>query len=232
MAKKGKLLRDFEKTLDLTKTVTLREAVAILKKAPKRKFDESIDIAMNLSVDPKQADQQVRGTVTLPHGTGKSIKIAVIASDENAKAALEAGADFAGSDDLFEKIKGGWTDFDALVVTPDMMRKVGVLGKVLGPKGLMPSPKAGTVTKDVVQAVQQLKKGQIEYKVDKSGVINNQLAKSSFTEDQIVENAETLIQAIVKAKPASAKGTYIQGISLSSTMGPGIKIDTQAHATT
>jgi len=207
------------------KAYTVDEAIDILKKCPPVKFDQTVDISLQIGVDPRKSDQQVRGTVTLPNGTGKSLKILVFAQGEKIDEALKAGADYAGNDDLFEKVNSGWTDFDAVVATPDMMRQVGKLGKVLGPRGLMPTPKAGTVTADVGKAVQELKGGKIEFKVDRHGVINNVVGKLSFDKAKLAENLTALLQAIFKAKPSSAKGNYMKSLALSSTMGPGIKID-------
>ncbi|CRX37994.1 50S ribosomal protein L1 [Estrella lausannensis] len=207
------------------KVYTVEEAIDILKKCPPVKFDQTVDLSLQIGVDPRKSDQQVRGTVTLPNGTGKSLKILVFAQGEKIDEALKAGADYAGNDDLFEKVNSGWTDFDAVVATPDMMRQVGKLGKVLGPRGLMPTPKAGSVTADVGKAVQELKGGKIEFKVDRHGVINNVVGKLSFDKAKLVENLTTFLQAVFKAKPSSAKGNYMKSLALSSTMGPGIKID-------
>lgn len=214
-------------SFDHTRSYSLKEAAEILKNAPPVKFDQSVDISLYLSIDPKKADQQVRGTVPLPHGTGKEVRVIVFAQGEAVQQALNAGADTAGSEDLLKKVSSGWVDFDVVLATPDMMREVGKLGKVLGPRGLMPSPKAGTVTKDVASAVKEIKAGKVEYKVDKAAVVNNQIAKLSFGIKEIVENAEALIGAILKAKPASAKGQYVRSCFLTSTMGPGVKIDIQ-----
>lgn len=227
MVKRSKRFQEVLKAFDSEKTYTLEEAMEILKKVPGVKFDQSIDLSMQLSVDPKKADQQVRGTVSLPKGTGKKTRVVVFAQGDLVKEALDAGADAAGSDELFEKIKGGWTDFDVVLASPDMMREVGKLGKILGPRGLMPSPKAGTVTRDIGNTVREVKAGKIEYKVDKAAVINNQIGKLSFSIEDIVVNAKALIGAIVRAKPASSKGQYIKSLFLSSTMGPGVKIDLQ-----
>ncbi|MDN3504623.1 MAG: 50S ribosomal protein L1 [Rhabdochlamydiaceae bacterium] len=226
--------RRFKKVLnevDVEKTYTLEEAAQILKSVPSVKFDQSVDISAKLSVDPRKAEQQVRGTVSLPKGTGKKIVLIVFAQGDLVKEAEEAGADYVGSQDLFDKVKGGWTDFDVVLASPDMMREVGKLGKVLGPRGLMPSPKAGTVTRDIATAVKEIKAGKIEYKVDKAAVINNQIGKLSFSAEDIVENANTLISAIIKAKPSAAKGQYIQSLFLTSTMGPGMRIDLQTLTT-
>jgi large subunit ribosomal protein L1 len=228
MVRHSKRYKKMVENFDATKVYSLKEAVEILKKSPPVKFDESVDVSVYLSVDPKKADQQVRGTVPLPHGTGKQVRVLVFCQGEAIQAALNAGADFAGGDDLVKKVAAGWTDFDIVVSTPDMMREVGKLGKVLGPRGLMPSPKAGTVTRDVASGVKEIKAGKVEYKIDKSAVINNQVAKMSFGVTEIVENAETLINAILKAKPSSAKGQYVKSCFLTSTMGPGIRIDVQS----
>ena len=225
MTKQNKRNRANAELFDKDKTYTLDEAVAILKKATAPKFDESVEFNIKTGVDPKKADQLVRGTVSLPHGTGQDIKLLVFAKGDKQKEALEAGADFAGSDELLEKVKGGWTDFDAIVATPDMMREVGKLGKVLGPRGLMPSPKAGTVTTDVAQTVKEIKAGKIEFKVDKSGNMHNVFGKRSFDAKDLKENARTLLSAIMRAKPVTVKGAYIQSLYMSTTMGPGIKLD-------
>jgi large subunit ribosomal protein L1 len=204
----------------------LPDAMQLVREVKYAKFDESVDIAMLLGVDPKHADQMVRGTVVLPHGTGKSKRVAVIASGDKAKEALEAGADQVGAEDLVEKIQGGLLDFEALVATPDMMRLVGKLGKVLGPKGLMPNPKAGTVTMDVAKAVKEIKGGKVEFRVDKTSIIHASIGKTSFDQKRLEENAEAFIRAVHKAKPPAAKGKYFRTVSISSTMGPGIEIDT------
>jgi large subunit ribosomal protein L1 len=204
----------------------LGDAVRLVRELKYAKFDESVDIAMLLGVNPKHADQMVRGTVVLPHGTGKSKRVAVIATGERAKEAEEAGADHVGGEDLVEKIQGGFLDFEALVATPDMMRLVGKLGKVLGPKGLMPNPKAGTVTMEVGKAIREIKAGKVEFRVDKTSIIHASIGKTSFDEKKLEENAAAFIRAVHRAKPASAKGKYFRTVSLSSTMGPGIEIDT------
>jgi large subunit ribosomal protein L1 len=204
----------------------LADAVKLVRDMRYAKFDESVDLAMLLGVDPKHADQMVRGTVVLPHGTGKSKRVAVIAAGDRFKEAQEAGADHVGGEDLVEKIQGGFLDFEALVATPDMMRLVGKLGKVLGPKGLMPNPKAGTVTMEVGKAVREIKGGKIEFRVDKTAIIHAPIGKISFDETKLEENASAFIRAVLKAKPAAAKGKYFRTVSVSSTMGPGVEIDT------
>lgn len=228
MSKRSKRIVDIYKNLEEGKVYSLEEAIELLKQQPKAKFDESVEVSLKLGVDPKKADQQVRGTVSLPHGTGKKISVLVLAKGEKLKEAQEAGADFSGNDDLVEKIKGGWTGFDAVLATPDMMREVGKLGKILGPRGLMPTPKAGTVTNDIGKAVQEIKAGKVEFRVDKNAVINNIVGKVSFDSEKIKDNANTLLSAIGRLKPASSKGQYMQNLVLSSTMGPGLKIDVQS----
>lgn len=225
MGQPSKRNREIAKGLDVQKTYSLQEAVAILKKCPSVKFDQSLDISLKMGVDPRRSDQHVRGTVSLPNGTGKSIVIAVFARGDKVKEALAAGADYAGNDELFEKVNAGWTDFSAVVATPDMMRDVGKLGKVLGPRGLMPTPKAGTVTTDVTKAIQELKAGKIEFKLDRHGVINIAAGKLSFDDAKLVENIRAFLIAVQRAKPATAKGNYLKSMHLSSTMGPGLKID-------
>ncbi len=204
----------------------IAEAMKLVRDCKYTKFDESVDIAMLLGVDPKHADQMVRGTVVLPHGTGKSKRVAVIAAGDKAREAQEAGADQVGAEDLVEKIQGGLLDFEALVATPDMMRLVGKLGKVLGPKGLMPNPKAGTVTMDVSKAVREIKAGKVEFRVDKTSIIHASVGKTSFDEKKLEENVTAFIRAVQRAKPAAAKGKYFRTVSVSSTMGPGIDLDT------
>ena len=226
MAKKrGKKYQDALKKVDSKKEYAVKDAVQLVKDIAYANFDSTIEVAFNLNVDTKQADQQLRGAVVLPNGTGKDQTVIVFANGENAKAAQEAGADFVGDDDLVEKIQDGWLDFDVAIATPDMMPKVGRLGRVLGPKGLMPNPKTGTVTMDVAGAVAEVKAGKIEYRVDKAGIIHAPIGKASFTVEALVENFNALAQALIKAKPASAKGVYMKSISVSSTMGPGVKIN-------
>jgi large subunit ribosomal protein L1 len=225
MGRPSKRIREIAKSLDVQKTYSVKEAVDILKKCPPVKFDQTVEISLKLGVDPRRSDQSVRGTVSLPNGTGKTMKILVFAKGDKVKEALAAGADYAGHDELFEKVNGGWTDFDAVIATPDMMRDVGKLGKVLGPRGLMPTPKAGTVTTDIAKAVQELKGGKIEFKLDRHGVINNGVGKVSFDAEKLIQNIQAYLTAILRAKPASAKGHYLKSLVLSSTMGPGLKID-------
>lgn len=225
MGRPSKRTREIAKSVDKLKAYSLQEAIDILKSAKPVKFDQSVEVALKLGVDPRRSDQGVRGTVSLPNGTGKSMKILVFAKGDKVKEALQAGADYAGHDELFEKVSGGWTDFDAVIATPDMMRDVGKLGKVLGPRGLMPTPKAGTVTTDIAKAIQEVKGGKIEFKLDRHGVINNGVGKLSFTSEKLSQNILAYITAILKAKPASAKGQYMVSLSISSTMGPGLKID-------
>jgi large subunit ribosomal protein L1 len=228
MSTRSKRMKEVDKMVDRNKSYKLLEAVEFLKKCPPPKFDQSLNMALKIGTDPKKSDQQVRGTVSLPHGTGQKVVLVVIAKGDKAKEASDAGADFVGADELLEKIKGGWTDFSALIATPDMMRELGKLGKVLGPRGLMPTPKAGTVTTDVAKAVREVKAGKIEFKVDKTGNINNAVGKISFNSDSLVENMIALLNAISKSKPASAKGAFLRSLYVSTTMGPGLKIDLQS----
>lgn len=225
MSHQSKRFREIAKLYEIGKSYTLKEAIEILKKCPPTKFDQSLELSLKTGVEAQKSDQQVRGTVSLPNGTGKKIVLAVFARGEKIKEALDAGADFAGNEDLFEKIKSGWMDFTAVISTPDMMREVGKLGKVLGPRGLMPTPKAGTVTTDVAKAVQEAKAGKIEFKTDKHGVINSPVGKISFTNEQLIENLSALLSVIARSRPATAKGVFLQSLALSSTMGPGLKID-------
>jgi large subunit ribosomal protein L1 len=211
--------------VDREQAYGLRAAVELLKNAPITKFDESVDLAVNLGVDPKHADQMVRGGIVLPHGTGKTMRILVFAKGDKEKEAQAAGADHVGADDLAKRIQEGWLDFDRVIATPDMMGVVGRLGRVLGPRGLMPNPKLGTVTMDVGRAVAEQKSGKVEYRVEKAGIVHVSVGKKSFSVDQLVDNATALIDALVRAKPASAKGTYLKKISISTTMGPGLRID-------
>jgi len=225
MARKSKRFREIEKLVDEEKIYKLEEAIDMLKKCPPVKFDQSVEVSLKTGVDARKSDQQVRGTVSLPNGTGKHIVLVVFAKGEKLKEALDAGADYAGTDELLEKIKNGWTDFSAVISTPDMMREVGKLGKVLGPRGLMPTPKAGTVTADVAKAVREVKAGKIEFKIDKNGVINNLIGKLSFEKDKLVENIMVFLAAVSRSRPATAKGQFLKSLALSSTMGPGLKID-------
>jgi large subunit ribosomal protein L1 len=231
MAQHGKRYREGAKLIEAAKLYEPQAAVAALKQAPRAKFDETVEAHIRLGIDPKQADQQVRGTVVLPHGTGKSVRVLVFAKGDKVKEAQDAGADYAGLEEFVEKVQGGWFDFDVAIAAPDVMNVVGRLGRVLGPRGLMPNPKAGTVTFDISRAVRETKGGKIEYRVDKAGIIHTAIGKASFSEQALAENFDTLINAVVRAKPASAKGQYLRTVSLSTTMGPGIKIDpTKAQA--
>jgi len=227
MSKAGKKYEAAKKAIE-PRPYTVDEAMGVLKKVHFAKFNETIEVHMRLGVDPKHADQMVRGTVVLPHGLGKSKKVCVIASGDKIKEAEQAGAEFVGGDDIVEKIAGGWTDFDACIATPDMMRGVGRLGKVLGPRGLMPNPKIGTVTTDVAKAVKEVKAGKVEFRVDKTGIIHAPVGKVGFESGKLLENASTLIQAVLRAKPSAAKGKYVQSVTVCSTMGPGVRLDTTA----
>jgi len=225
----GKKFKAAAALVDRTKSYGLEEAVGLAKKTGRTKFDETVDLAVNLGVDPKQADQMVRGTVVLPHGTGKKVKILVFAKGEKEKEARDAGADYVGSEDLAEKIqKEGWTDFDTVVATPDIMGLVGRLGKVLGPRGLMPNPKTGTVTFDVARAIKEIRAGKVEYRVEKAGIVHVPVGKVSFDENKLADNAKAVLESILKAKPASSKGKYLKNVTISTTMGPGIIMDTAA----
>ena len=221
----GKKYTDSAKLIDSQKQYDPEEAVALVKQTAKAKFDETIEISLRMGVDPRHADQQIRGTVVLPHGTGKKLTVLVFAKGPKVQEALDAGADFVGAEDLVAKIQGGWFGFDVCVATPDMMGVVGRLGRVLGPKGLMPNPKTGTVTMDLTKAINDIKAGKVEYRVDKTAIIHCPLGKASFTEEQLGANLRTLMEAVIKAKPATAKGTYIRSAVISSTMGPGIKLN-------
>lgn len=206
---------------------TMEEAVDLVKKVKYAKFDETVEVAMRLGVDPKHADQMVRGTVVLPHGLGKSRRVLVIASGEKVSEAEQAGADLVGGEEMVEKISGGFMDFEAVVATPDMMRSVGKLGKILGPRGMMPNPKTGTVTFDIAKAVKEIKAGKVEFRVDKTAIVHAPVGKMSFPEDKLLENLRVLVESVMKAKPSAAKGKYVRSVSLSSTMGPGVRIDPQ-----
>jgi large subunit ribosomal protein L1 len=217
--------KEIAKNIDLRKEYKISEAISYVKKYATAKFDESVDIAVNLGVDPKHADQVVRGTVTLPHGTGKTVRVLVIAKPEKQQEAIDAGADYVGFEDYLQKIQEGWTDVDVIIATPDTMSELGKLGKILGPRGLMPNPKSGTVTPNVGQAVKEVKAGKIDFRVDKNGTVHSIIGKASFDENKLQENIETFLKTIIKLKPAAAKGTYIKGIAISSTMGPGLRVD-------
>lgn len=225
MAKRGKRYAEAAKLVEADKLYDPEEAVQLVKQGAKAKFDETVEVAVRLGVDPRHADQQVRGAVLLPHGTGKTVRVIVFAKGDKIKEAEAAGADVVGSDELVERVQGGWLDFDVAVATPDMMASVGKLGRVLGPKGLMPNPKTGTVTFEVADAVKEIKAGKIEYRVDKSGIVHAPIGKASFTPEQLLGNFLTLMDAINKAKPSAAKGTYVRSVTVSSTMGPGVKVN-------
>jgi large subunit ribosomal protein L1 len=224
MPKVGKKYAEVAKLVDSAATYEPTEAIELVKKTARAKFDETVEVAFRLGVDPKKADQQIRGAVVLPHGTGKVQRVLVFAKGDKAKEAEAAGADFVGDEDMINKINQGWFDFDVVVATPDMMASVGKLGRVLGPKGLMPNPKTGTVTFDVSKAIAEIKAGKIEYRVDKQGNIHAPIGKISFENDKLIENFRTLVDTIQKAKPAAAKGTYMRNVTVSSTMGPGVKV--------
>src|SRR5881392_3446946 len=230
MKKHGKKYRAALEKMEPARKYSLDEAVRKLKEIAFAKFDETVELTMWLGVDPRKADQLVRGTLVLPHGLGKSKKVLVIAQGEKIKEAEEAGADFVGGEDMVTKIKGGWLDFDAVVATPDMMRLVGGLGKILGPRGLMPNPKTGTVTFDVATAVRETKAGKVEYRVDKTGVIHVGIGKVSFEQDKLRDNAQMLLDAVVRAKPSTAKGKYVKKVNLAATMSPGVLLDETAYA--
>jgi large subunit ribosomal protein L1 len=217
-------MREIDQKVDATKPYSLEEALTILKSCSAVKFDQSVEVALKLGVDSKKSEQQVRGTVSLPHGTGKTLRVVVITKADRVKEALTAGADEAGGDELVEKIKGGWIDFDAVIATPEMMREVGKLGKVLGPRGLMPTPKAGTVTTDVATAVKEIKGGKIEFKIDRNGVLNNAVGKLSYSVEALKANVAAYLHAVWRSKPSSARGVFLQKLYLSSTMGPGVLI--------
>jgi large subunit ribosomal protein L1 len=225
MAKLTKRQKDAGKAVDSNKTYSLDEAVTILKQHAKSKFDETIEVAMNLGVDPRHSDQMVRGVVLLPNGTGKTVRVAVFAKDKKADEARAAGADIVGADDLAEQVQAGNMDFDRVIATPDMMALVGRLGKVLGPRGLMPNPKLGTVTPDVAGAVKAAKGGQVEFRAEKAGIVHGGIGKASFSDEALAQNIRAFADAVIKAKPTGAKGTYVKKVSLTSTMGPGLKVD-------
>src|SRR2546425_2044682 len=225
MGQHGKRYLEGAKLVNPDTLYSPADAIRFIKQRPKAKFDENVDVAIRLGIDPKQADQQVRGTVALPAGTGKSVRVLVFAKAEKAKEAEAAGADSVGAEEFVEKIQGGWTDFDVAIATPDLMSLVGRLGRVLGPRGLMPNPKAGTVTFDIARAVKEIKAGKIEYRVEKAGILHTGIGKASFTEEQLLANLLALLEAVVRAKPASAKGHYLRSITLSTTMGPAVRVD-------
>lgn len=225
MAKQSKKYQEAAKLIEAAKLYSPKEAVELVKKTSVTKFDSSVEVAVRLGVNPKYADQQVRGALVLPHGTGKSKTVLVFAKGAKIQEAEDAGADFVGAEELVTKIQGGWTDFDVAVATPDMMGLVGRLGKILGPKGLMPNPKVGTVTMDVTRAVNEIKAGKIEYRTDKAGNVQTSIGKVSFNDDQLLENYITLIETLIKVKPSGAKGQYIKSVTLSTTMGPGVSVD-------
>jgi large subunit ribosomal protein L1 len=226
MAKVSKNRAKVEELFDRARKYSVEEACALVKKAKFAKFDETVDIAIRLGVNPKHADQMVRGALVLPHGTGQTVRVLVFAKGDKEREAREAGADFVGSDDMVAKVSEGFMDFDRVIATPDMMGAVGKLGRVLGPRGLMPNPKVGTVTFDIGNAVREAKGGKIEYRVEKAGIVHARIGKVSFTEQGLTDNASALIQALIKQKPSTAKGTYVRSITVSSTMGPGVKVDT------
>ena len=230
MRKRGKKFTAARAAIPNDRVYTLEDAVPLVQKVKFAKFDETVELSLRLGVDPKHADQMVRGTVVLPNGLGTTVRILVFASGEKIKEAQDAGADFVGGDDLVEKITGGWMDFDAVVATPDMMRAVGKLGKVLGPRGLMPNPKTGTVTPNIAQAVREIKAGKVEFRVDKTGIVHAPVGKISFPSQSLIENTHALVDSVVKAKPSAAKGKFLRSVTMSSTMGPGIVIDT-THVT-
>ncbi|MCQ2319795.1 MAG: 50S ribosomal protein L1 [Bacteroidales bacterium] len=230
MAKVSKQRKEALAKFDKSKSYSLSEAVNIVKQITYTKFDASVDLNIRLGVDPRKANQMVRGSVTLPHGTGKVVRVLVLCNPDKAQEAIDAGADYVGLDDYIQKIKEGWTDIDIVITTPNIMPKVGALGRILGPRGLMPNPKTGTVTMDVAKAVQEVKAGKIDFKVDKYGIINTGVAKVSFSPEKIFDNAKELIQTVIKLKPAAAKGTYVKSIYISSTMSPGVQIDLKSVA--
>ncbi len=228
MAKLSKKMKAALSKYDKNKLYTLDEASKLVKELSFENFDASVDIAVRLGVDPRKADQMIRGVVTLPHGTGKDVKVLALVTPDKEEEAKEAGADYVGLDEYIDKIKKGWTDVDVIITMPSVMRKLGPLGRILGPRGLMPNPKTGTVTMDVGKAIKEVKSGKIDFRVDKKGIVHAAIGKVSFDAEKIKENAEELIQTLIKMKPASTKGTYVKSIALSSTMGPGIKVDTKA----
>lgn len=230
MAAHGKIIRANREKVDRLRDYAPAEAFELLKSTARTSFDESVDVALNLSVDPRHADQMVRGAIVLPHGTGKEVRVLVFARGEKEQEARDAGADFVGNDDLAQKIQDGWLDFDTAIATPDMMGTVGRLGRVLGPRGLMPNPRVGTVTFDVAKAVQDMKAGRVEFRVDKAGIVHTIVGKASFSVDKLEENFRALITEIVRLRPASAKGVYLKRVTLSTTMGPGIRVDVSSFS--
>jgi large subunit ribosomal protein L1 len=226
MRKRGKKFTAARAQVAAGRTYTIEEAIPLVQKVKYAKFDETVELSLRLGVDPKHADQMVRGTVVLPHGLGKSKRVLAIAAGEKQKEAAEAGADVVGGEELVEKIQGGFMDFEAVVATPDMMRAVGRLGKVLGPRGLMPNPKTGTVTTDIAKAIREIKAGKVEFRVDKTGIIHAPVGKTSFAAANLIANTHALVESVVRAKPSAAKGKYLKSVTLSSTMGPGVPIDT------
>jgi large subunit ribosomal protein L1 len=230
MSKVSKQRKEALAKFDKSKSYSLSEAVNIVKQITYTKFDASVDLNIRLGVDPRKANQMVRGSVTLPHGTGKVVRVLVLCNPDKAQEAIDAGADYVGLDEYIQKIKDGWTDIDVVITTPNIMPKVGALGRILGPRGLMPNPKTGTVTMDVAKAVQEVKAGKIDFKVDKYGIINAGVAKVSFSPEKIFDNAKELIQTVIKLKPAAAKGTYMKSVFISSTMSPGVQIDVKSVA--
>jgi large subunit ribosomal protein L1 len=225
MRKLAKKQRSAADKVDRARKYTVEEAITLVKQSAYAKFDETVEVAVRLGVNPKYADQMVRGAIVLPHGTGQKVRVLVFAKGEKEREARDAGADFAGSDELIQKIQEGFLDFDRVIATPDMMGAVGKLGRILGTRGLMPNPKVGTVTFDVAKAVQEARAGKVQYRVEKAGIVHARVGKISFTEQALVENTKAMIEALIRAKPSTAKGTYVKGISVSSTMGPGVKID-------
>ena len=222
---RGKSYRSALAKVDRSQRYPLEDSLRLLKETARAKFDETVEMAVRLGVDPRQADQNVRGTVTLPHGMGKTVRVLAFAKGEKEKEAQEAGADFVGSDELIKKITEGWFDFDKTVATPDMMGAVGRIGKLLGPRGLMPNPKTGTVTQDIAKAIKEIKAGKLEFRVDKAGIVHVPVGKASFSPEQLIDNARAVLLSILRAKPASAKGNYVRGVTVSTAMGPGIKLD-------
>lgn len=225
MSAKGKSFRSALEKVDRNQRYQLEDSLKLVKEIARAKFDETVDLAIRLGVDPRQADQNIRGTVALPHGMGKTVRVLAFAKGEKEREAQEAGADFIGNDELIKKISEGWLDFDKAVATPDMMAAVGRIGKILGPRGLMPNPKTGTVSLDIGKAVREIKAGKLEFRVDKAGIVHVPVGRASFSADQLIDNARMVLQTVIRAKPASAKGNYIKGVTVATTMGPGIKID-------